>query len=370
MGRCRLAVGAVSLLMVGISQLVPAGTASAVTPSRVSANTVTCQQWNITGNWTINQSNNYHPIFVFKQTGTEITGTSTLTPAEQAQGNYTSPVSTLEGTLYGDKLDIIVTNPPKYTGVVVKGEFKGIVMAGSSAGKGTVDNGTAQDISTPGERPVSWSGFGPAVCSSAGWKWSVTFENANNFWAGHGEGTSCRPEGRACVANTPGYEGSIVDEECTISICSPCPVKPCKVTIPIVPSISAEVTNSTLQVLPLTVSRPYVAWRTPPKERILRLTIKVTSSSRSNLCPIGDVGEAILVDRDMVNSITGVHASSFEVGGWARPCLDQSFDLNGLVAAAHSPTGPALIPGQYATVVEVACYDPDTGSWNPAACGG
>jgi hypothetical protein len=54
MRTCRLTVGVVSLFMAGVIQLVPAGTVFAVTSSKVSANIITCQQWNISGDWVIN----------------------------------------------------------------------------------------------------------------------------------------------------------------------------------------------------------------------------------------------------------------------------------------------------------------------------
>jgi hypothetical protein len=76
-----------------------------------------------------------------------------------------------------------------------------------------------------------------------------------------------------------------------------------------------------------------------------------------------------LTDRDLLNSTTNTHASAFSLGGWARPCAHQTFDLDGLSKAARSPTAP-LKPGQFAVLVQIDCFDATTGSWNPAACGG
>jgi len=327
-------------------------------PSKPPAPMITgepCLDWNVTGTWSISQSNDYHPTWHLTQVGDRITGTEVLSTEDEDRGNYDGTTSSLTGTIVGDTMEITVTSPPKNNGPPVEGEFLGDVTSTDMPDDADV-SGPAGAPGDPQADGVTWSGVGTARCIGA-WRLGFTFENASGMFDGHGEGQSCSLQGTGndlqCV--TPTILGGIADAGCMPNIhCAP--------------GIELAITGWKFDVEALKPRAPFVAWRQPPTARILTLTVRVSSSS-SRLCPVGDVGTAILTDRDLLNSSTNVHASAFSLGGWARPCANQSFDLDGLSSAARSPTGPPLKPGQFAVLVNIDCVDGTTNGWNPAACG-
>lgn len=325
---------------------------SASTPTAI--NSENCVTFNVTGVWQVTQTNGYSPTFHFKQHGKQITGTEVLSAEDEARGNYTGTTSNLVGTVHGNTIDLIVTPPPKATGAVVKGEYVGTISESTTAGQ-LVAHGAAGLPGKPTADGVTWTGTGQGVCTG-GWKMGLNFGNANNLFSGHGEGASCRPMGIGCVPNAPGVIGAIVD-----SACGTPQVKTCS------PGIKVEIQSWTFAVTPLTPSARWHAWRTPPMQRTITMTVKVNGSSNTGLCKDGDIGTAVVIDRDLVNS-DNVHASGFSLGGWQTPCVNQTFNLNGLSMASRGLTGPPLQPGQYGVVATIACYDPTTDSWNPAAC--
>jgi hypothetical protein len=325
-------------------------TAPSTTPTATTGEN--CLTYNVTGVWQVTQTNGYSPTFNLEQHGTQITGTQVLSAEDEARGNYTDTTSTLVGTVHGKTIDIIVTAPPKMDGVVVKGEYTGTLSESTTAGQ-LVAQGAAGVPGNPTADGVTWTGSGPGRCSG-GWKLGLNFENANNLFSGHGEGTSCRPMGEGCSPNAPGFIGAIVDSACgtpQVRICSP--------------GIKVEIQSWTFAVTQLTPSARWHAWRTPPMQRTLTLTVKVNGSTNTGLCRDGDVGTAVVIDRDLINS-DNVHASGFSLGGWQTPCVNQTFNLNGLAAASRGLTGPPLRPGQYGVVATIACYAGN--SWNPEAC--
>jgi hypothetical protein len=327
-------------------------------PSKPAPPTITgepCLDWNVTGTWSISQSNDYHPTWHLTQVGDHITGTEVLSTEDEDRGDYDGTTSSLTGTIEGDTLEITVTSPPKNDGPPVEGEFLGDVTSTDMPDDADV-SGPAGAPGDPQADGVTWSGVGTARCIGA-WRLGFTFENASGMFDGHGEGQSCSLQGAGndlqCV--TPNILGGIADAGCRLNIhCAP--------------GIDLAITGWKFNVEALTPKAPFVAWRQPPTARILTLTVRVSGSS-SRLCPVGDVGTAVLTDRDLLNSSTNVHASAFSLGGWARPCANQTFDLDGLSRAARSPTGPPLKPGQFAVLVNIDCVDGTSSGWNPAACG-
>ena len=332
-------------------------TGTTTTPT--TANGLPCLDWNVTGSWSVTQSNGYQPTWNLTQSGDHITGTEVLSATDEARGNYAGTTSSLTGTIVGDTMEIIVTSPPKNSGPAVRGEFLGNVTTGSGTGQGAV-SGPAGVPGSPRADGVTWSGTGPARCDG-GWKLGFTFENAKGLFVGHGEAQSCTWQGAApqseCIPSGPATLGGIVDTGC-------------KPNARCAPQIDMQVIAWKFSVSDLTPKPPFAAWRQPPTQRTLTLTVRVSGTS-SSLCRVGDVGTAVVTDRDLLNTTTNVHASAFALGGWSSPCANQSFDLDALTSSlARSPTGPPLGPGQFAVLVTIACSDRSVGSWNPATCGG
>jgi hypothetical protein len=334
----------------GSGRTAPSTTTPTTTPTATTGQD--CLDYHVSGAWQVTQTNDYSPTFNLEQNGTKITGTEVLSTQDEARGDYTGTTSTLVGTIHGTTIDIIVTTPPKSTGVVVKGEYVGTISASTTSGQ-LVVHGSAGVPGNPTADGVTWSGTGPGYCNG-GWKMGLNFGNANNLFSGHGEGVSCRVVGDHCVPNAPGFIGAVVD-----SACGTPQVRTCS------PGIKLEIESWTFSVTQLTTSSRWHAWRTPPMQRTLTLTVKVNGTTNTGLCQDGDVGTAVVIDRDLVNS-DNVHASGFSLGGWQTPCVNQTYNLNGLSTASRGLTGPPLQPGQYGVVVTIACFDGN--NWNPAAC--
>ncbi len=119
-----------------------------------------CLQWDIRGVWQTQQGNGYKPVMTFSQSGTALSGSAVLTPAEAASAGYTGTHGSITGTLIGDKLDIVVTWPPRANGSVPRGRYTGTVSQGQIAGAAT-------SLETPAAAAVTWSGTGPAGCVDA-----------------------------------------------------------------------------------------------------------------------------------------------------------------------------------------------------------
>ncbi|MGD9892276.1 MAG: hypothetical protein AB7R89_26835 [Dehalococcoidia bacterium] len=152
--RSPLLLAAVTLLAAGalVALVLGGRPASGATPAGAAA----CAQWDVSGVWsTAHADGRYRPSFTFQQSGTTITGTATLTAAEQTAAGYTSPTGTVTGTIGGDQLDVVVTwsgrNGPvqgRYAGAVSEGRVSGMATAvGASTGMG-------------------WSGTGPTRCAA------------------------------------------------------------------------------------------------------------------------------------------------------------------------------------------------------------
>ena len=322
-----------------------------------------CLYWDVAGSWSITQSNGYSPTWNLTQSGTHITGTEVLSSQDEARGNYDGTTSSLVGTIVGDTIEIVVTSPPKNNGPAVQGEFLGNLTEGASLGQGVV-SGPAGPPGSPQQGGVTWSGSGPAVCEG-GWKLGFTFEGANGLFDGHGEATSCAWQGAVpdirCTPATAYTLGDIVDLGCSPSVrCSP--------------QIKMQIIAWKFSDVALAAPRaPFSDWRQPPYERTLTLTVRVSASSNGRQCAVGDEGTATVIDRDLLNSSTNVHASAFKLGGWTRPCANQTFDLDAARAptSARSPTGPPLKPGQFTVVAGIACSTRQkVNSWNPVTCVG
>jgi hypothetical protein len=115
-----------------------------------------CRQWDVTGTWaTAHGDNKYHPSFTFQQSGTAITGTASLSGAEQTLAGYTSPAGSVTGTMRGDQLDVIVTWSGRNG--AVQGHYFGTVTQGRVTG-----SAAAVGASTG----IGWTGTGPTRCVS------------------------------------------------------------------------------------------------------------------------------------------------------------------------------------------------------------
>jgi hypothetical protein len=117
-------------------------------------------KWNVTGTWTTTQGNDYHVTFRLKQSGTVLSGQGVLTAAEQAKAGYTTRAGNLTGSVKGSHLVLRVSWKVTATGQVRTGQYMGTLSKGKVVGSG-------RDITTPGAQSVSWSGTGPAKCSTA-----------------------------------------------------------------------------------------------------------------------------------------------------------------------------------------------------------
>jgi len=101
-----------------------------------------CTQWNVSGQWQINQSNGYTPIFDLQQNGNQIEGQAT-------SGTAVAPVT---GSVINDRFDVLVTWSSNS-----RGRYTGTVRPGM------ISDGESHDEANPGSR-ASWSGTGPANC--------------------------------------------------------------------------------------------------------------------------------------------------------------------------------------------------------------
>ena len=119
-------------------------------------------QSDVTGTWRTVQSNNYTITWTFKQQGTSLTGKAALPPNEAARARYTGTVGQVKGSIVGDKLDVVVTWPPKTDGVLVRGRYVGTVEKGATGG-GKVNDGRAWDLANPSAKG-RWTGAGAAAC--------------------------------------------------------------------------------------------------------------------------------------------------------------------------------------------------------------
>ena len=107
---------------------------AAATPAKWGA---AWSQYDVTGSWQVTQSNVYHVTFAFSQSGTTLTGTATLPPAEATASHYTGTVGQItKGSLVGDQLDVVVTWPKLTNGGLDRGRVHGHGHADQSAGAG------------------------------------------------------------------------------------------------------------------------------------------------------------------------------------------------------------------------------------------
>lgn len=105
-----------------------------------------CAQWDISGEWVVKQSNDYLVTFTFSQKGTQLTGKATY------RGRNISVTGPFEGTLIGNKVNVLVTWSSRS-----RGRYKGTVVANYVS-----DGQTFDEV-----RPTStgtWKGEGAARC--------------------------------------------------------------------------------------------------------------------------------------------------------------------------------------------------------------
>jgi hypothetical protein len=140
--------GAAALVALPVVLLTSASGASGATA---------CQQYDVTGSWMTHQGNNYNPTFDFSQSGTNVSGTATVTAAEAARAGFSGTVGQLtHSSLIGDALMVSVRWPPRTTDhAVIVGHYTATVTP--AAGAGALTHGKAGPV-------VSWSGSGPATC--------------------------------------------------------------------------------------------------------------------------------------------------------------------------------------------------------------
>jgi len=101
-----------------------------------------CAQWDISGEWVLKQSNGYAPMFVLSQNGTQLTG----------HGTYNGITGPLNGTLIGDKFNVLVSWSNNS-----RGRYVGSVVAGY------ISDGQGYDEAHPTSK-ASWTGEGAARC--------------------------------------------------------------------------------------------------------------------------------------------------------------------------------------------------------------
>lgn len=119
-----------------------------------------CAQYVINGTWQTSQSNNYHLTFTFTQSGTALTGTAHFSDEEGARAGYGGAISgPLTGTLVGNRLDFVVSMPPKLDSTLSHGHYTGTVSDGQVSG-------TARDDAVVNGPTVTWSGSGATSCAS------------------------------------------------------------------------------------------------------------------------------------------------------------------------------------------------------------
>jgi hypothetical protein len=110
-----------------------------------------CKQWNVTGTWSTNQGNGFHVTFVFKQSGTTLTGKGILPQSEAASLGYSTGI--VKGTVKGSRLSLTVA--------WVKGPVGQYVATVTSRGLA----GSGRAIKPLGTW-VNWSGSGPTRCTA------------------------------------------------------------------------------------------------------------------------------------------------------------------------------------------------------------
>jgi hypothetical protein len=116
-----------------------------------------CTQWNVSGTWQLQQSNGYSATWSLQQSGTQINGMLTLSPTDQAKGNYVSNTATVQGTLNGNALVLTSSAIAKHDGSASQARYTGTVV------QGQIVNGLAQDLLHPGSS-ATFTANGPEVC--------------------------------------------------------------------------------------------------------------------------------------------------------------------------------------------------------------
>lgn len=142
--------GQKGMLVVALVALVTAATCVSAAVPAVQA-VRSCGSWNVGGTWTTRQSNTGPLVtFVFRQTGTLVTGTARVgTVSENFHG-------TLSGTIKGAKLIFVVSwNQRTSGGQQLKGHYAGSVSAGRITGSTYALNAPESAV---------WSATGIARC--------------------------------------------------------------------------------------------------------------------------------------------------------------------------------------------------------------
>jgi hypothetical protein len=101
-----------------------------------------CEEWDISGDWIITQGNGYAPTFSLSQNGTQLTG----------HGTYPGVTGPLNGTLIGDKFNVLVSWSNN-----TRGRYVGSMKAGF------ISDGQGYDETHPTSR-AAWKGKGAARC--------------------------------------------------------------------------------------------------------------------------------------------------------------------------------------------------------------
>jgi hypothetical protein len=160
-----------------------------------------CTQYMISGTWQTSESNNYHLTFTFTQSGTALTGTASFSDEEGARAGYGGAISgPLSGTLIGNRLDFVVTMPPKLDGTLSLGHYTGTVSDGQVSG-------SLRDDAVPNGPTFTWSGSGPTSCAGA-----ATGPSASG---GTSSGASCSWTGTWATQNDPDLVLTQTDSQVT-----------------------------------------------------------------------------------------------------------------------------------------------------------
>lgn len=184
-----------------------------------------------------------------------------------------------------------------------------------------------------------------------GWTFQLQFAIGHGL-AGHGEGSSCLAS-QGCEPIPPSKQASFVENACTPQ---------CTYAGP---KIDLVTTSSHLTVAPLSAPPGYITNRNKPQVRTLTFGVKVYNSSDDMACPNGDIGTALVVDRDMINQSSNVHSDKFSLGGWAKPCAGNTFTLDAVSPKARG-AGSLIGTGQFFIIVSIACYAGN--AWSADAC--
>lgn len=116
-----------------------------------------CASWDVSGHWTTEQANGYHPTFDLVQRGTEVTGTAILPDAERSRAGFASATGQVAGSIRGDQLTLVVTwqRPSGPT----RGRYEATVTASA------LERGRTLPADTPGAAEAGFRGSGRAACA-------------------------------------------------------------------------------------------------------------------------------------------------------------------------------------------------------------